>query len=166
MCLFLLSSLAVWDGMKRHPNKGSLLPSQRGKRENKLHYCCPTQLARHYPSPYTLPTECQGHEWRRGGGGRRGGRGRMGGTIMFCEPRLCLSPEPDCDAGPGFVSAFVHNHWCQGFNRCEDNWAQQWLCAYQGFWIEFNNTHPSLLLWDERSDQCLRTLYCALDKFR
>lgn len=59
--------------------------------------------------PLTLPSECQAHEWPRGGGGGRR-RGRMGGTVMFCETPLFLTHERDCGARLGFVSVFKHDH--------------------------------------------------------
>lgn len=47
---------------------------------------------------------------------------------------LCVNPSCFCPTSEvvcarlGFVSVSILDHWCPGFNRCGDSWAQQCLC--------------------------------------
>ena len=127
MCVFLLSSLtaAVWGKIKkRHPNKGCLLPPERGKKENELHYsvllCCPS-----LPPPPSillnamLMNGSEGEEEEE-----KGGRGRMGGTTMFCVNQSVSVPWARLWRSPGVCFGFhTRPLMSESFNRCEDNWA-------------------------------------------
>lgn len=98
MCVsvFLLSSLAVWGRMKRHPNKSCLLPPKRGKKGEWAALLYPPRLPTTNPSSiHPSSSSWMPASWMAQRGRRRKKKkeveGRMGGTVMFREP-LCFCP--------------------------------------------------------------------------